>query len=180
MLWLERQDFIKVYYGDATKVSMNSYLPSAWQDKENPICIIPQKYAGLNVFGFLNHDNDFHPYTTKKNINSALIIGFIDDFLKNAPKGMKVIVLDNAPTHHSAEFQDQIERWQEEDLFIFFLPRYSPHLNIIETLWRKIKYEWLEQHKFIGSDYFYEALEHILLNIGTQYFINFKNQILSK
>lgn len=169
-----------MYYGDATKVSMNSYLPSAWQDKENPICIIPQKYASLNVFGFINHDNDFHPYTTKQNINSAMIIAFIDDFLKNAPKGMKVIVLDNAPTHHSAEFQDQIERWEEEDLFIFFLPRYSPHLNIIETLWRKIKYEWLEQHKFIGSDYFYEALELILVNIGTQYFINFKDHVLSK
>ena len=86
----------------------------------------------------------------KHNINSALIIGFIDDFLKNAPKGIKVIVLDNAPTHHSAEFQDQLERWEEEDLFIFFLPQYSPHLNIIEILWRKIKYEWLEQHKFVG------------------------------
>ncbi|MFT4761800.1 MAG: hypothetical protein ACI9LN_003783, partial [Saprospiraceae bacterium] len=33
---------------------------------------------------------------------------------------------------------------------------------------------------FIGSDYFYEALEHILTNIGTQYFINFKDQILSE
>ena len=58
LLWLEKQNFIKIYYGDGTKVSMNSYLPSAWQDKKNPICIIPQKYMGLNVFGFLNHDND--------------------------------------------------------------------------------------------------------------------------
>ena len=172
LLWLEKQGYIKVYYGDATRVSMNSYLPSAWQPKGKPI--------GLNVFGLLNHDHDFHAYTTKQSINSGLIVGFIDDFLKNAPKGIKVIVLDNAPTHRSEEFEDQLQRWQKQDLFIFFLPRYAPHLNIIETLWRKIKYEWLEQHTFKGSNDFFKALEFILLHIGTIFKINFVNPILSK
>ena len=58
-----------MYYGDATRVSMNSYLPSAWQPKGKPIGIIAQKHIGLNVFGFLNHDHDFHAYTTKQSIH---------------------------------------------------------------------------------------------------------------
>ena len=59
------------------------------------------------------------------------MIAFLDDFAKQI-KQKTVIVLDNAPIHHSDEFQEQIAVWEEQDLHIFFLPAYSPHLNIIE------------------------------------------------
>jgi transposase len=29
--------------------------------------------------------------------------------------------------------------WQERGLLLFYLPPYSPHLNIAEVLWRKLK-----------------------------------------
>ena len=151
---------------------MNPYLPSAWQKKGKTIGIIPDKSTGINVFGLLSRNMDFHPYTTKQTITSGLTIGFIDDFSKNIKEPV-VIILDNAAIHHSQEFEEQIERWQEQDLFIFYLPRYSPHLNIIETLWRKIKYEWLKPHHYFGSNSFFANLEVILLNIGTIFKINF-------
>jgi len=43
---------------------------------------------------------------------------------------------------------ERIKYWQKRGLFIFYLPTYSPHLSIAETLWRKLKYEWLA-----ASDY---------------------------
>jgi transposase len=55
-----------------------------------------------------------------------------------------VLVLANAPTHRSEVFLAQLEKWMERELYIFFLPRYSPHLNKAETYWRKAKYEWLK------------------------------------
>lgn len=172
LLWLEQQGLIKLYFADESRFSMNPYLPSAWQKKGKTIGIIPDKSTGINVFGLLSRNMDFHPYTTKQTITSALTIGFIDDFSKNI-KEPSVIILDNAAIHHSQEFEEQIERWQEQDLFIFYLPRYSPHLNIIETLWRKIKYEWLKPHHYLGSNSFFANLEIILLNIGTVFKINF-------
>lgn len=156
---------------------MNSYLPSAWQKKGEPICIIPNKSCGVNVFGFMNRYMDFHPYTTQQSMTSSLVIAFIDDFIKSIT-GPTAIILDNASIHHSEEFEAQIERWQEQDLFIFYLPRYAPHLNLIETLWRKIKYEWMKQHHYLGTDLFFAELERILLAIGDEFNINFKNQIL--
>lgn len=152
---------------------MNPYLPSAWQKKGKTIGIIPDKSTGINVFGLLSRDMDFHPYTTKQTINSSLTIKFIDDFAKSINEPT-VIILDNASIHHSQEFEEQIERWQKQDLFIFYLPRYSPHLNIIETLWRKIKYEWLKPNHYFSSNSFFTNLEIILLNIGTIFTINFK------
>lgn len=177
MLSLENKGFIDVYYADGVRFSMNSYLPSAWQEKGVPICIVPNRSCGVNVFGFMNRNMDFHPYTTQQSMNSDLVIAFIDDFAKSRTNPTAIII-DNASIHHSQEFQEQIERWQEQDLFIFYLPRYAPHLNLIETLWRKIKYEWLKQHQYLGSDLFFEGLERILLAIGDEFTINFKNQFL--
>jgi len=174
LLWLEKQGLIKLYFGDESRFSMNPYLPSAWQKKGETIEIVPDKSKGINVFGLLSRDMDFHPYTSKQTINSSLTIGFIDDFAKTLAMPT-CIVLDNAAIHHSDEFKDQIERWEDMDLFIFYLPRYSPHLNIIETLWRKIKYEWLKAQHYLNPVVFFAALEIILLNIGNQFNINFDN-----
>ena len=177
LLWLEKQNFINIYYGDESRFSMNSYLPSAWQPIGGTTGIIPMKSAGINVFGLLNRNMDFHPYTSKQSIDSTLVVAFINDFVEGI-KEPTVIVLDNATTHHSEQFQDEVDGWEKKGLYIFYLPKYSPHLNIIETLWRKIKYEWMQQHHFTGTDSFFSGLEAILLGIGSTFNINFKDQLL--
>jgi len=160
-------------------IIMASYLPSAWQKKDAPIAIVPNKYARINVFGLLSRDMDFYAYTLKSSIDSTVVITFIDEFIKERKFPQKtVIVLDNATMHTSAEFEAEIARWEDEDVFIFHLPKYAPHLNLIETLWRKIKYEWLKQYHFIGTDFFFAGLQTILEKIGTEYNINFKDQLL--
>ena len=179
LLWLEKQERIKIYYADESGFTMNSYLPSAWQKKDNHLAIVPNRYARTNVFGFLSRHLDFYAYTIKGSINSTVAIAFVDEFIKDRRFDQQtVIVLDNAPVHRSAEFEAEIERWEQQDVFLFYLPKYAPHLNIIETLWRKIKYEWLKQHHFIGTDFFFAALEDILNKVGIEYNINFKDQLL--
>jgi transposase len=177
LLWLEKQGFINVYYGDESRFSMNSYLPSAWQPIGKPIGIVPRRSVGINVFGLLRRDMDFHCYTSDQNINSTLVVAFIDDFVKKI-KEPTVIVLDNATTHRSDEFKDNIDRWEENGVYIFHLPTYSPHLNLIETLWRKIKYEWMQQFHFTGSDSFHKGLDSILVSVGSIFNIQFKDQLL--
>ena len=53
------------------------------------------------------------------------------------------MVLENASVHSSAQFEANISRWEEHGLYIYFLPPYCPELNLIEMLWRMIKYNWL-------------------------------------
>jgi len=45
--------------------------------------------------------------------------------------------------------QEKLPEWEEKDFYIFNLPTYSPHLNIIEILWRRMKYEWLKPEDYI-------------------------------
>ena len=54
-----------------------------------------------------------------------------------------VIVLDNAKIHTAKAVQERRPIWEQRGLTLFYLPPYSPHLNLAEVLCRKLKYEWL-------------------------------------
>ena len=61
-----------------------------------------------------------------------------------------MLVLDNANIHHRAPFQARLQHWEDLDGPLFYLPTYSPHLNKIETRWRKINYEWLRPEAYLN------------------------------
>ncbi|WP_394995242.1 transposase [Emticicia sp.] len=75
--------------------------------------------------------------------------------------------------HHSDEFKNKIQEWKQNDLYIFFLPTYSPHLNLIETLWRMIKYRWLKAQDYLDFNSLTDAIENIINDIGKNLKINF-------
>ena len=81
--------------------------------------------------------------------------------------------MDNSSIHQNNNFWDKENEWREKGVEIFFLPTYSPHLNIIEILWRLIKYKWLESRLCENYSTLVEAVEEILVNFGTEYTINF-------
>lgn len=54
----------------------------------------------------------------------------------------------------------------------YFLPPYSPELNRIVLLWRKIKYEWLP-FKLFTQDDLEQAIGDIGRGFGTQYTLTF-------
>jgi len=58
-------------------------------------------------------------------------------------------------------------------LSIFFLLTYSPELNLIEILWRFIKYNWLRIDAYEGWESLVKAVEYIFQHFGEEYVINF-------
>lgn len=52
---------------------------------------------------------------------------------------LTVVVQDNGSLHTSQLARQQWSRWQEQGLFIFFLPPYCSELNPIETQWHQLK-----------------------------------------
>lgn len=172
ILYLEQQGYLKVYDGDQSGFCLDPYLPYGWQPKGEHVRICPKKSKRLNVLGLLSRDNDLQVYSTTGTICSDLMIAFLDDFATQITQ-KTVVVLDNAPIHHSEEFENQMAIWQEKDLYIFFLPTYSPHLNLIETLWRKSKYEWLKPHHYQSFEILTQAVENILTNLAKEFKIDF-------
>ncbi len=50
-----------------------------------------------------------------------------------------VVVQDNGSLHTSLLVRQQWSRWQEQGLFVFFLPPYCSQMNPIETQWHQLK-----------------------------------------
>ena len=147
-------------------------MPYGWQQKGKQVCLLPRDSKRLNILGFLSPDNRLYTYDTEGIINSEFVIKSIEDLINQFDKPT-VIVLDNAPIHRCGAFYDKLDEWQEKDVYIFFLPKYSPHLNIIEVLWRFIKYYWLKPKNFISWGRLKKAIKNIIVNYGQEFKINF-------
>ena len=159
--------------GDQSGFCLFPYLPYAWQEKGQTI-ELPSSHSKkrLNVVGFFNHDNEFQAYTFECSIDSEIMIACLDEFGKQVTK-RTVLVLDQASIHTSDAFSDRIADWEAQGVEIFHVPPYSPELNLIEILWRFIKYSWLECEAYLSWKHLVTYVEDILRNVGTKYCINF-------
>lgn len=172
LLILEKQGFIKLYFADESGFSLTPNVPYGWQPINQPIRMTTQRSSRLNVFGLMTAQNELEAYTFWGSATADLIIAFIDDFVQKMTQ-RTAIVIDNATVHHSDAFHDKVEEWKQQDIDIFYLPRYAPHLNIIETLWRKMKYEWLQPRDFKNLKTLEAAIDNILIKFGGDFTINF-------
>lgn len=162
-----------MFYYDESHFGLTPVVPYAWQEKGKPILLPSAKGKYINVAGFLSKNNELVSYQFEHTICSKELISIFNDFALKTKK-KTVVVLDNAPIHRSKVFMAQEQRWRDEnDLFLFFLPTYSPELNPIEILWKNIKYRWLEFSAFICYQNLKKYLDNILQNIGTKYNIQF-------
>lgn len=156
---------------------MNPCLPYGWQAKGEQVGIVPHGYRKTNVFGIFTADNQCFTEFSARNINGEFVVTAIERFCQRlSPNKPSVLVLDNAAMHHSLLVRAKLAEWQEKGLYLFYLPKYAPHLNLAETFWRKAKYEWLKPADYISFDRFKQKISDIFMNIGTKYKINFKEQ----
>jgi transposase len=140
----EESGEIDLRYFDASGFCLVPYIPYAWQEKGPLITVEADTHSKrLNVLGFLHRWNDLAPYTFEGRIESDVVIACIDNFCQDVRK-KTVIVMDQASIHTSKKFTAKIPKWRANNVEIFYLPAYAPELNIIEILWRFMKYEWIE------------------------------------
>lgn len=175
LLELYQTGYIDLYFADESGFNMQGYVPYGWQPKGEYIEITPAKTKSCQIFGLMTLDNNLESYCCEGSMNSEVVIAFLEDFHSRI-KQPTVVIMDNAPIHHSKKFETKIRKWKEDDMYIFFLPKYSPHLNPIEILWRMIKYQWLPYENIESQQELNFKLEEILNNFGTQYTINFKER----
>ena len=133
------------------------------------------KKTVMNVLGFLNPTtNHLVAYQLPKDtyMNSELFIEYMNDFASKITQPT-VLILDNASWHKSELTRAMFSTWEAQGLHLLFLPPRCPHLNKIETLWRKIKYEWLAINNYRSEATLKAKLKDIFQSYGLKYTINF-------
>jgi transposase len=163
---------IALYYFDESGFALDPTIPYAWQEPQSVIELPARRDGRINVLGFMNRQNDLHPFMFEDSIHTGVVIACFDAFGQTITK-KTVVVIDNASIHTSDEFQGRIPDWKKQGLIIKYLPPYSPELNLIEILWRRIKYAWLPFSAYECLNALSEALEDILSHVGSKYQITF-------
>ena len=81
--------------------------------------------------------------------------------------------MDQASIHTSNSIENKLLEWEIKGIHIIWLPTDSPQLNLIEILWRFMKYEWIELNAYESLDKLAAYIEKVLKRFGKEYIINF-------
>lgn len=147
-------------------------MPYAWQFTDERISIEACRGQAINVFGLLSRDNRLIYQTTINNINADFVIEQLEKLSMDINKPT-VVVLDNASAHKANKLAQCLDRWQYRGLFLFYLPPYCPHLNVIERFWKELKEGWIRAEDYQSADTLFYAVDRALAATGKQIKINF-------
>lgn len=175
---MEQRGELDLYYVDESGFSLTPEVPYAWQKPgESLSCLSNSNGRRQTVLGFLSCLGDFRSYVIDGYGTSELIVACIEQFVsclkRRRTRRPAVLVLDNASLHTSRLFQSRLAEWALAGVTVKYLPPYSPELNMIEILWKRIKYAWLPLDAYESWEKFTASLEYVLKNIGRKYQITF-------
>lgn len=172
--WEEKGE-CQVYFFDESGFSQTSSVPYAWGPIREPWEIPRYQHSQrLNVLGFLSRTGPFFHHVTTASVKTQTVIDAFDAFAaQKDPDTFVVIVLDNASMHRSKAFRRKILDWMSHRIHLVYLSPYSPELNLIEILWREIKYRWLPLTAYASFSRLCEEVEKVCNGYGSEYSITF-------
>ena len=169
---LSQRGKINLYFFDESGFSVNSNIPYAWSPINQTMVIKSFHAKKVNVLGFINKQGHLKSYMCETYVKSDKVVEVFDDFSLQLSKPT-VVVLDNASFHKSKVFKANIVKWANRGLTLLYLPPYSPQLNIIEMLWKFIKYHWMEMSAYQRFSNMKEYVQRMLNEYGSKRIINF-------
>lgn len=112
-----------------------------------PICTFQQVFKSIWLSGAFSPITGDHFQLILPNCNTENFQIFLDNFSKENPNELKIMVLDNGRFHKAKRLIIP------KNIVLLFLPPYTPELNPAEKIWAKYKREF--------SNKFHKTLEDI-------------------
>lgn len=168
---------IDLYYADESRVCLEPCVPYGWQFPDEEVFMPSAKGKGLNCFGLLSRTNKLLFTTTPGSLTSRFVFDYLER-LSFTLKKPTVIVLDNASVHTAKIIRERRKVWEERGLTLFYLPPYSPQLNLIEILWKMLKYYWLKPEDYVDEQRLFYTVTLALAAVGDTLNIHFSDVAL--
>ena len=165
---LEDAGHCQVLYSDESGFCLSPVVPYLWQPKGKTVGLPAKSHSRrLNVLGFLSRKSRLHYFQAQEKMTAQFLVESIESLLPSLSRPT-VFVLDNATVHRSKLVQERRREWRQKGLRLLFLPPYCPHLNLIENLWRQVKYCWLAPEAYRNFEVLCQSVTDILAQVGTK------------
>jgi len=165
---------IDLCYFDETGLNLKPNVPYAWQLRGTTALLPAERTRGVTLLGILDPlKNRLSINRYQGAANAQCVIQTLDAFSLSITK-KTVLVLDNASIHKAKVVQAQQQKWRHRGLFLQFIPAYSPELNRIEILWKRLKHTWLKPQYYASMDTLIQATDNILTQFGERFQIQFR------
>ena len=103
-------------------------------------------------------------FTAERTWDSYDLLGFLKALpWSNRPR---VVVLDNASFHTSEVIRRARLALSALGIYLYYLPAYSPDLNLIESVFRQVKHQEIPQRSFTKRAELRDAVELGFSNYG--------------
>jgi transposase len=149
----------KVFFVDAAHFVLGAFLGMVWCFVRPFIKTSPgrQRY---NVLGAVDsHSKEIISIKNTGYINALTVCELIDEIRRQHAGIAITLILDNAKYQRC---QVVMQKADELDVELLFLPAYSPNLNLIERLWKLVKKRCLANRYHENFDKFKNAIDHCL------------------
>ena len=167
----EKNEIILAYM-DESGFATTQPNRNAWAPSNEVHTVIAKRGARINVMGAMLSTGELFATHHKGSTTALIFIIFIENLAKMVGVPF-TIILDNASFHKAKAIQARIEALKKSGVTFVFLSPYSPELNRIEILWRKMKYEWMPfMDRTLSA--VETAIDKILDGFGTTYKLAFK------
>ncbi len=164
---------IRLLYLDEAGFAASPVVQRGWSPRGLPHCVEPHSHCRRSVLGAFDYGQNCLIHAAHaRSIKGPDVEQFLDTLIRQGDNRPTVIVLDNAAIHHSIS-EDTRDRWfREHKALLFFLPPYSPELNMIEIVWRHLKYQW---RRFVtwSKETIDAELAELLSGYGSKFQVNF-------
>lgn len=162
---------IELAYVDEAGFAPQPPNRSAWTPRGETHAVEAKRSLRLNVIGALLSSGRLLMAKLWHTVNGLWFFGFLMGLIERVSKPL-VVILDNASIHTAKSMQPYWDLLEEKGLRFYFLPPYSPELNRIEILWKKMKYEWLPFQSFTPQE-LEQAIDQIGAGFGSEYQLTF-------
>jgi transposase len=124
--------------------------------------------AGINrklcIYGALNYRTGQTHYLVHPRKNARQFQEFLRRLLEAHSERRVVLVIDNASYHRTRQILELLDA-HTDHVFVIWLPRYSPELNLIEGLWGYLKRSALNNYFYGDIGSLEKAVHHAFRNI---------------
>jgi len=158
---------LDVVYFDEAGFSLKGVVPYGWlpAGERTDVPVTGAHGSNIQAIGFEHQDGRAQTYLHKGYVTTETVIQIMDEFCETIEQ-TTVVVLDNASCHTSNAFKARLEHWADRGLLVYHLPPYSPELNSIERLWRKLKYQLMPVNAWEKFSTLLNTLTSKLCEIG--------------